>query len=389
MIGVSAKPVNPVWISGVGAVSCLGGSMRDLWSAVEDSRSGIEDGLGVVADSSLVAPIDEVRRNRALAFCKQAVAEAMAQAGWTSIHPDDGLIFATTTGQLQLWDSVFMGLSRGEKTASELRQAFVHQPLGTLMSALAQEIGHSGPSTLLTSACSASTQALGVAAMWIKQGRVKRCLVVGAEVLCDLTTEGFRSLKLLAPDRAKPFDRERSGINLSEGAAALCLEAKCARPLARLSGFGFTTDGYHMTGPHPEGDGCYRAMRMALQSAGVSAYAVTWVHAHGTGSQLNDMAEGLAVRRLFGESTPFVSSTKWLHGHALAASGALETALVVECIRHAMVLSTRGLQNADEKIPVRHPMADLNIKLRHVLKSTLGFGGTNAAILISHPEERT
>lgn len=383
----ATKP--PVWISGVGAISCLGAGMETMWKAVEANRSGIRGGLGPVDDAALSGISAEIRANRALALCKVAVDEAMARAGWSSLEAGDGLIFATTTGQFLLWDSVFMGMSRGQNSVADFRAAFVNQPLGDLMKSFAKHYGHSGPSTLLTSACSASTQALGVAAMWIRQKRVRRCLVVGVEVLCDLTTEGFRSLQLLAPDKAAPFDRDRKGINLSEGAAAVCLQTECANPLARLSGYGFTTDGYHMTGPHPEGDGSYRAMSMALKLGGVSPSEVTWVHAHGTGSQQNDVSEGLAVSRLFtGTDMPWMSSTKWLHGHALGASGALETALVVDAMTRGRVLATRGLVNPDERIPVKHPMKDLSVDVRHVVKSTLGFGGTNAALVLSHPEAR-
>ncbi|MGZ3721722.1 MAG: beta-ketoacyl synthase N-terminal-like domain-containing protein, partial [Bdellovibrionales bacterium] len=222
----------------------------------------------------------------------------------------------------------------------------------------------------------------------IREGKVKRCLVAGAEVLCDLTVEGFRSLQLLSNAPATPFDKDRGGINLSEGAAFICLEAVSERPLAELSGFGFSTDGFHMTGPHPEGDGSFRAMNSALEKASVLPSEVTWAHAHGTGSLQNDLSEGLAMARLFGAQTPWVSSTKWTHGHALAASGALECALDVRAIQEGTILHTRGLKNPDPKIPVKHLTEDLRTPIRHILKNTLGFGGANAAIVISHPQAR-
>jgi 3-oxoacyl-(acyl-carrier-protein) synthase len=125
-------------------------------------------------------------------------------------------------------------------------------------------------------------------------------------------------------------------------------------------------------------------MNRALQTAGVSPGEVTWVHAHGTGSPQNDLAEGLAIARVFqGTEAPWVSSTKWLHGHALGAAGALESVLVVRAMREGLVIATRGLKTADPRIPVRHPEGDLRLKSRHVLKNTLGFGGANAAVLFS------
>jgi 3-oxoacyl-(acyl-carrier-protein) synthase len=381
-------PPSTVWISGAGAVSCLGLGTEALWRAALENRSGIHEGLGRVQDNVLNGLPEELRANRILAFSVLAAREAMAQAGWTELKPGDGMILATTTGQILEWDSAFIAFTDGKITQAEFRTAFNHQPLGEWVSALGRQIGHDGPSAMLTSACSASTQALALGAMWIRQGKVKRCLVGGAEVLCDLTTEGFRSLQLLSVNPSTPFDQNRAGINLSEGAAFLCLEAEAKAPLARLSGFGYSTDGYHMTGPHPEGDGSYRAMRDALAKAEIKPSDVSWVHAHGTGSQQNDMSEGLAMARLFGGETPWVSSTKWLHGHSLAASGALESALLVKAMGEGRVLHTRGLKVPDPKIPVKHPREDVNMPIRHILKNTLGFGGANAAIVLSHPEAR-
>lgn len=370
-----------VWISGLGAVTCLGDTAGDLWRAAGEDRSGINGGLGVVRGFE--------GENRALAFSLKAAEEALSSAGWNSLNPDDGLILATTTGLFLQWDRAFLGYVNGEWTLPDFRRDFMNQPLGELTRLVQKHFGHTGPSTLLTSACSASTQALALGAMWIREGRVKRCLVVGVEVLCDLTCEGFRSLQLLSPEPARPFDQTRKGINLSEGAAALCLDGgDPSSKLAAISGYGFSTDAYHMTGPHPEGEGSYRAMKQALQVAGLRPEDIAWVHAHGTGSQQNDLAEGLAVSRLCASHQPWVSSTKWLHGHALGASGALESVLVVRAMQEGTILSTRGLAQADPQIPVKHPPRDLREKPKHVLKNTLGFGGANASLVLSLPEAR-
>ena len=382
----SAQPKpNTVWITGVGAVSCLGSSMDSVWSAVLENRSGILDGLGPVPPETLQEAPRDMRAKKALAFCVVAAREAMKQAGWEKLNAGDGLILATTTGQILEWDYAYIDFINQRMSRESFREKFNNQPLGELLKEVGQVMGHQGPSALLTSACSASTQALGLGAMWIRSGKVKRCLVAGAEVLCDLTVEGFRRLQLLSKDIATPFDVSRGGINLSEGAAVICLEAKSDRPLAELSGYGFSSDGYHMTGPHPEGDGSFRAMENALKKAGVAPEEITWAHAHGTGSPQNDISEGLAMSRLFGENSPWVSSTKWLHGHALAASGVLELALDVRAMQEGLILCTRGLKIPDPKIPVRHLTKDLKTSVKHVLKNTLGFGGSNAAIVISHP----
>jgi 3-oxoacyl-(acyl-carrier-protein) synthase len=377
-----------VWITGIGAISCLGPSVDSLWQNTLANQTGIIDGLGRVKEEFLNDLPEATRDYRALAFCVRAAQEAMSQAGWTELGPEDGLILATTTGHLLEWDFAYMGLINGRSSREEFRRLFINQPLGELLNSVAQELGHSGPSSLLTSACSASTQALALGAMWIRQGKVKRCLVAGVEVLCDLTCEGFRSLQLLSTEPATPFDRDRRGINLSEGAAFLCLEAQSSKPLAEITGFGFSTDGFHMTGPHPEGDGSYRAMKSALEKAALAPKDISWVHAHGTGSGQNDMSEGLAITRLFAADTPWVTSTKWLHGHALAASGALETALIVKAMNENTILHTRGLKNPDAEIQIKHLEADMHQPIHHVLKNTLGFGGANAAIVISVARSR-
>jgi 3-oxoacyl-[acyl-carrier-protein] synthase-1 len=359
--------------------------MNEIWSRVCDGRSGVTEGIGRATEN-----FPENIQNRALSLSRHSAEEALEQAGWRA--GDDtrvGLIVATTTGQLLLWDHVFSILAQGLSLDSGDIQAFQNQPLSTLMSAIGLSLpGFSfGPKTLLTSACSASTQAIGVAAMWIRQRRVKRCLVIGVEVLTELTTQGFRSLQLLSSQMARPFDLTRSGINLSEAGASLCLEASDTGPhpnaLGYVTGFGFSTDAYHMTGPHPEGDGCFRAMQTALKTAHLSPSEIDWVYAHGTGSQLNDLAEGLAVSRLFRDRQPWVSSTKNLHGHPLAAAGALETAILVRAFQERRILKTHGLMDPDPKIPVRHPFENIKTDLRHAIKNTLGFGGTNAALVLS------
>lgn len=373
-----------VWITGLGTISCLGRDVGETWDNVLSHRSAIRDGLGRVPPEFL----DGDTSNRALAFAMKAAREAMSSAGWGDrLGSEDGLILATTTGFFLQWDEAFKEFTLGRLDREAFHEKFLNQPLSELSDAVSGELFHSGPKSLVTSACSAATQALGLGAMWIRQGRVKRCLVLGVEVLCDLTREGFKSLQLLSAEASRPFDQNRRGINLSEGAGAICLEAD-AHPghrLAALSGFGFSTDGFHMTGPHPEGDGSFRAMSQAIEVARLEPAKISWMHAHGTGSRQNDLAEGLAAARLFGENGPWLSSTKWLHGHALGAAGALESVLVLKAMTENKILGTRGLETPDPEIPGRLLGQDVDTEIDHVMKNTLGFGGTNAAVVFSHP----
>jgi 3-oxoacyl-(acyl-carrier-protein) synthase len=385
-----------VSITGLGSVGCNGLGPDALFQSALRSESAISQGLGKISPATL----DELKLalprladdSRSLLLAATAAGQAMKQAGWDRLGPDDAVILATTTGQISLWEDLMLKFLKGEASAEEAKPALREQPIGLTLSKLVSHVNHGAPfvgkTLLLSSACSAATQAIGVAAAWIRAGRIKRCLVGGTEVLSTLTIEGFRSLQLLSNDPSTPFDAGRKGINLSEGAAFLCLEADGGpRTLASVSGFGFSTDAYHPASPHPEGIGSLAAMRLALKTAGLDPRDIGWVHAHGTGSQANDVAEGAAVRSLFGEDSertgPWVSSTKNVHGHALGASGVIETVLCIESLRQEIVLATSGLRTPDPLIRVRHPMEHRKTRVDHILKNTLGFGGNNASIVIS------
>jgi 3-oxoacyl-[acyl-carrier-protein] synthase II len=377
-------------ITGMGAVTCLGLGADRLWQTVLDERSGINKlGLGQISDPQ----IDELKdtlnlppmTSRSVVLGVASIAEAMAQAKWDDLGPDDGLIIGTTTGQIDLWELELTRYLNKELSPQEFGRSLRSQSLGSCAESLSRHLRFSGRKTTITSACSAGTQALGLGKQWIEQGKVKRCLVGGVEILSRLTIEGFRSLQLLSTKPATPFDENRQGINLAEGAAFFCLEKKSAGPLCHLTGFGASTDAYHMTAPHPDGFGSLRAMTLALENSQLKTSDIDWVHAHGTGSRANDEAEGRAITTLFGVGRgPWVSSTKNIHGHALAASGAIESVLCVQAIQKQLILKTSGLNSPD--VDVRHPFENKNLKVKNILKNTLGFGGNNSSLIFSHPQ---
>ncbi|HTM46633.1 MAG TPA: beta-ketoacyl-[acyl-carrier-protein] synthase family protein [Polyangiaceae bacterium] len=377
-----------VWITGTGAVSCVGIGAQALWQSTLENHSGLEAGLGRVP---VQARSSSTQHNSpALEFALPAAREALSDAGWPSLEPGDGLILASTTGQISNWESALIDFIRGKRTRTDVAPTLRRLPLGSLLTDLQRELNHVGPATLVSSSCAAATQALGLAALWLQSGKVERCLVGGVEVLCDLTIHGFRCLQLLASGPCAPFSSDKGGIQLSEGAAFLCLQNK--RPMAerpiRLSGVGFSTDAYHMTAPHPQGEGSRAAMAQALASAGLQPQQIDWVHAHGTGSVHNDAAEAAAIGQLFGvgAAAPWVSATKPIHGHTLGASGTLEAVVCVHALHHQMLLPTFGLNQPDPALQLRHPTQAQRAQLRHVLKNTLGFGGANAALVLSAEE---
>jgi 3-oxoacyl-[acyl-carrier-protein] synthase-1 len=356
-------------------VCAAGGNSAELWESVVKERSSILDGLALVRTH---------HKNAALELARESAEQALTQAGWDSLGADDGLIVGTTTGQIQLWEGAYMDFSQKKLSEFELKAAFEYQRLGAFLERFADTLKFRGRKLVVAPACTAATQAIALGKAWIDQGLVRRCLVGGVEVLSRLTIDGFGSLQLLSKNPATPFDRDRAGINLAEAGAFICLQKASAGQFeVELSGAGWGTDAHHMTAPEPQGSGIGVAMRGAVHSAGLDLSDISWIHAHGTGSVHNDLAEGHAIRNLFGEHAPLTSSTKWIHGHSLGASGALEGILCIEALKRQTILRTSGLKNPDPLIELRHPEAHRSYPLKHVIKNSLGFGGVNTSILLS------
>lgn len=386
------------WITGAGAVSCLGLGRERLFASCLKKQSGINsEGLGPISSEDRTTLVHSLGSSPVadsgslpLQISLWAAREALEEAGWGQLNDRDGLIFATTTGQIPLWDQALSHYYQKQIPLEEFRKVFKHYPLGTILDDFSLQINPTlgaqgdflGPRTLVTSACGASTQAIAMACMWLETGKADRVIVGGMEFLCDLTIEGFRSLKLLSKERCRPFDVERTGINLSEAAAFFCIEKNKNDSTVKVSGYGLSTDSYHMTAPHPEGEGSFHSMKQALTKSQVPVEDIGWVHAHGTGSLHNDMAEGIAIGRLMDKNDPFISSTKWYHGHALGVSGILEAVLCREGLLKNTQVGTQGLDTLDPKIPIRLSREHGHNEIRAVLKNTLGFGGVNASIVM-------
>ncbi len=345
-----------------------------LWESVVEKRQLTTNGFGELGET-------------AEAIALNCADQAMKMAGWARLNSDDGFILATTTAQAPLWENDLVTvLRRGpEREGEPLPPSLNKLPLGDFTATLARHWAFTGRTQLVTSACAASIHALGLASSWLRSGKVKRCLVGGTEVLCTLIRSGFESLQLISKSPCKPFDSNRTGINLSEGGAFLCLEsAPNAKPIGQILGHGSSLDAYHPTSPHPQGQGSVRAIQRALEMAALSPSQIDWVHAHGTGSLHNDQAEALAIQSVFsGVAIPPVTSTKGTHGHFLGATGIIEVALVVESLRRQVALPTTGFVSVDPKVVLPVLAWPQSQKIDFVLKNVLGFGGTNGALVVA------
>src|SRR6202158_144379 len=243
------------------------------------------------------------------------------------------------------------------------------------------------PCQVIANACASGTNAIGHAFECVRSGRYERVLSGGYDALSELVFVGFDSLQAATPEKCRPFDRERTGMVLGEGAAVLALEnfesadKRGAKIIGEIIGYGISTDNHHLTQPDPSGSGPRRAMELALQNANRSAKEVDYINAHGTATTFNDAAEGKAIAELF-TNVP-VSSTKSMIGHSLGAAGAIEAVICLAALEAQFLPPNINFRNPD-------PDLDLNIvankardaKIDIVLSNSFGFGGTNASILI-------
>jgi 3-oxoacyl-[acyl-carrier-protein] synthase II len=323
------------------------------------------------------------RWHRASHMVIQALREALTQE--PQFKPELTVV-GTTSGGMSYGEDYFRSLNRN----SSLRHSptwIANYPAQKPVIDAQEAFGISAPCQVIANACASGTNAIGHAFECVRSGRYQRVLAGGYDALSELVFVGFDSLQASTPEKCRPFDRDRTGMVLGEGAAVLALEnldaarSRGARVLAEIIGYGISTDNFHMTQPDPSGIGPRQAMERALGSAKISADVVDYINAHGTATAFNDAAEGKAISALFGRVP--VSSTKSMMGHSLGAAGAVEAIICLLALQHQFLPPNINFHAADEDI-------DLNIVaneaqsavLRIVLSNSFGFGGTNASILM-------
>ncbi|MBO4504300.1 MAG: beta-ketoacyl-[acyl-carrier-protein] synthase family protein [Bacteroidales bacterium] len=244
--------------------------------------------------------------------------------------------------------------------------------------------------TTISTACSSAANAIILGANLIREGKADIAVVGGTECLSLFHLNGFNSLMILDNDPCRPFDAERHGLNLGEGAAYIVIEGEstAARrgiaPLCQLSGYGNACDAFHQTATSPNGEGAYRAMRQALASSGLTPDDIDYINAHGTGTDNNDLCEGIAMMRIFGDQMPPVSSTKSYTGHTTSAAGGVESVISILALQHQFIPANIGFKTpiAEHNFrPVDHVVKDA--ALQHVLTNSFGFGGNDSSCIFS------
>lgn len=331
----------------------------------------------------------EQRLSRAARQLLLAATEAWSQAGWTPAE-NLPLVLGTTSGGMECGEAFYRhALAQPPARRAQPTRALAYQSQRQA-SEVAAALGFCGPVALIANACASGANAIGHAWEMVRAGRAPRVLTGGYDALSQLVFAGFDSLQALSTTTCRPFDAQRDGLALGEGAAVLALESldharrRGAEILGEIIGYGAATDGHHLTQPHPEGDAALLAMQAACASAGLVPEAVGYVNAHGTGTPLNDAAEARAITRWAGThaATLPVSSTKGSIGHLLGAAGAVEAVLCLMVLREQWLPPEPFIEQADPACAfdlIREPRES---RVEVALSNSFGFGGANASLLL-------
>lgn len=298
-----------------------------------------------------------------------------------------GVIMGTSTSSIGRTEAAYTRLLPTEEMPVEYRQPEVHNlhSPGLFVSAAT---GITGPSLTISTACSSSAKVFASASRWIRHGLVDAVLVGGIDSLCMSILYGFNSLELVSPNRCRPFDRRRDGINIGEGCGYAILAREDVLPDAAfaLLGYGESADAYHMSHPHPEGKGAVIAMDKALERARLAADDIDYVNLHGTASQANDRIEAHAIGQRFSKRT-LVSSTKAWTGHALGAAGILEAVITLEALRNDLVPGTLNCEQPDPDCDFDVVVENTQTPVRKAMTNSFGFGGNNATLIFGQAHD--
>lgn len=320
--------------------------------------------------------------NRPTRFAKQLVEQLEPQLARTRERwrPERiGIVLGTSTSGADATEHAYAHFLQHGALPEDYDFRKQHT-FGALVDVLARLTGAKGPAWVVSTTCTSSAKPFGSARRLIAADVLDAVIVGGIDTLCAMTLSGFHALGALSSRACKPFSGERDGINIGEGGALLIIE-RTGDGRGVLEAVGESSDAYHISAPHPEGLGAQLAMKRALGEAGLEPQAVDHVNAHGTGTPLNDAAEGKAITAVFGDEIPVVS-TKGYTGHTLGGAGAIEAAISLMCIEEGFIPPSPGVEPQDPKITANVVRDVIRRPLRRVLSNSFAFGGSNVSVLL-------
>ncbi len=416
-----------VWIAGLGAISSIGMNVDENLASLKNKQSGVgyPEFLKTMHTNDL--PVCEIKKsNEELALlcgmknglprtvylsaiaameavldvrCQMSdVRNAESHSQLATLSPQlteyrIGFISGNTIGGMDKSDFFYEEFLQ-DKSKGHLHDV-VHHECGSLTELVAEHLGINDFVTTISTACSSSANAIIHASRLLKHHKLDIVVAGGADALCRFTLNGFNTLMILDSEPSKPFDENRKGLNLGEGAAYVVLvsdkvkEALGLRVYGKVAGYANANDAFHQTASSAEGNGNYKAMKEALNMSGLLANEIQYVNAHGTGTSNNDSSEGIALQRLFENAMPLISSTKANTGHTLGACGALEAVYSCLALKHNIVFPNLRHETTMKELSFT-PNKELieDIEVNHVMSNSFGFGGNCTSIIFSKAKEK-
>ncbi|MBS4461177.1 beta-ketoacyl-ACP synthase II [Aerococcaceae bacterium zg-B36] len=404
-----------VVVTGIGTISPIGNNVHDFWQNMKEGNSGIAPitkfdatatGVSVAAEVKDFDPTTVIERKevRRMDYFSQygvaAAVEAVNMSGYdiaANAHRVGTLVSSGIGGLVEIENGIRKMIDKGAKRIPPL---FVPLTIGNMAAGnISMKLGAKGISLDIVTACASATNSIGEAFLKIKMGFLDACIAGGCEgTINEIGIGGFAALTALSTNSdpktaSRPFDKERDGFVMGEGAGILFLESlssakkRGATILAELVGYGANSDAFHMTAPSEDGSGAGEAMKMAMQQAGVTPEDIDYINAHGTSTPTNDSAETKAIKYAFGEAAykVAISSSKGHFGHLLGAAGGVEAIAVVKALHDGFIPATLGLQNPEEACDLDYvPGSGRKQAIQYALTNSLGFGGHNAVLCFKH-----
>lgn len=393
-----------VYVAGVGVISAIGNNVPEHLEAFERREAGMGDitMLNTIHRNDL--PVAEVKldnnelaamtdmpvsTSRTALLSLVAAREALEDAAIPAFESlRTGFVSANSVGGMDKSEDFFIEFV-ADNSKGKLRNVFDHE-CGSKTEIVADKLGITDYMTTISTACSSSANAIFYGARLIKNDIVDVVVAGGTDALTKFTLNGFNTLMILDKEFCKPFDENREGLNLGEGAGYLVLVSyKVAKtlgkdPYCKLSGYNNSNDAYHQTASSPDGTGSYLAMKGALEKSGLNPSDIDYINLHGTGTPNNDSAEGTAIKRVFDPDYPRMSSTKSYTGHTLGASGGIEAVFSVLAVKHGVVYPNLRFETRMSELPFEPETKFLKGQdIKHVMSNSFGFGGNCTSLIFS------
>jgi 3-oxoacyl-[acyl-carrier-protein] synthase II len=380
-----------VFIAGCGVISAVGKNIKESIQTFQST--GITPSKTTVFETELPYPVFEVpnlqnviSEQRTYTLLKHALDEALFS---TKLSPNElnnhrvGVCFGTTVA-CQLND---LGFYANFKKTKEVSIPAVKRYLNANLASLVKEkYNFKGPALTVVNACTSGTDAIGTAALWIQNGMCDIAIAGGADEINKIPLSGFGSLNNISEKPCCPFDKNRQGLNIGEGAGIVILVSEKItkkskiKLAAEFSAYSTATDGYHLTAPSPEGVGLTKAITKALKMAHLDSSNIGFINAHGTSTKDNDLVEGSVFNKIFGSSIKFLS-TKGITGHTLGAAGAIEAIFTILGLQNKWIPQSAGFKTFDEEIGLSPVSKLTEIDEDHAMSTSLAFGGNNSVLI--------